>query len=600
MHIIYSMETTATNIRNFCIIAHIDHGKSTLADRLLEITGTIDTKRNKQKQILDTMDLEQERGITIKLQPVRMQWKGYQLNLIDTPGHVDFAYEVSRSLAACEGAILVVDASQGIEAQTIANVYHAMEQNLEIIPVLNKIDLPNANPDKVRKDVSSFLGIPEEEIISVSAKTGENVTQLLDNIIDIFPPPIVDKDKPTRGLVFDSIYDKFKGVVAYVKILEGSVKAGDTLHLYHAKKETMVTEVGYFHPKYTKCKTLSSGEVGYIVTGIKSINDLKVGDTICSIREITPWPGYQKVQPMVYASLYCTNNEDYKDLKDALEKLQINDSALTFEPESSTALGTGFRCGFLGLLHMEIVQERLEREYDLDLIVTAPSVSYIVTLKDDTEHVISNPVHYPDRNEIVEVKEPMVKAEVITPKEYLGNILTLIQNKRGIHSDLIYLEKERVIVEFTIPLASIITEFYDNLKSVSQGYASLNYTFSGHQVENLDKLDILVAGNKVDALSQIVYKPDAYSIGIKTLKKLKDIIPREQFQIALQAAIGMKILARENISAYRKDVTSKLYGGDVTRKNKLLKKQKAGKKRMKQVGNVTIPQEAFLSILKND
>jgi len=594
------MAKTDPKIRNFSIIAHIDHGKSTLADRFLEITGTVDRRQYKNNQILDTMDLEQERGITIKLQPVRMHWKGYELNLIDTPGHVDFTYEVSRSLAACEGAILVVDATQGIEAQTIANVYLALEQNLEIIPVINKIDLPAADPEKVANEIEQFLGIPADKIIPVSAKTGDNAEKVLDAIIEQIPGPTINFKETPRALIFDSTFNKYKGVVAYVKVLDGSFAIGDTVFFMNTKKETQITEVGYFNPDFKASKKLSSGQVGYIVTGVKSLSDIRVGDTISGDMEAKAWPGYKTITPMVFASLYCIENDDYLNLKDALEKLRINDSSLTFEPEASQALGTGFRCGFLGLLHMEIVQERLEREFDLDLIITAPSVSYIVHTKSGEEKFISNPANFPDRSEIEEIEEPMITGEMIAPKEYVGNCLKLLQIKRGMHSNISYIEGERAMIEFNMPLSSMITDFYDQLKSVSQGYASLNYSHNGYQISELEKLDILVAGDIVSALSQIVFKKDAYNIGIRTLKKLKEIIPRAQFQIALQAAIGVKIVARENIPAVRKDVTAKLYGGDVTRKNKLLKKQKAGKKRMKQVGKVTIPQDAFLTVLRND
>ncbi len=604
------METK--NIRNFCIIAHIDHGKSTLADRFLELTSTLMKRDMKHGQILDTMDIEQERGITIKLQPVRMEWeyKGeiYVLNLIDTPGHVDFSYEVSRSLAACEGALLVVDATQGIEAQTLANCYMAMEHNLEIIPVLNKIDLPSADVPKRAKEIEEFLGVSAEDIISVSAKEGTNVDKILGEIIEKVPAPEVSNETDElKALIFDSIYDPYKGVVVYVRLESGSIKRGDKVCFLNTKKEIEVLEVGYFRPKYETAKILESGEVGYVVTGLKTVRDARVGDTVwrsgssqVSMEDAKALPGYSVVKPFVFAGVYCTDSDEYPLLRDALDKLQINDSALSFEPESSGALGHGFRCGFLGLLHMEIVQERLEREFDLDLIVTAPSVSYVVNRKDGNAIAIASPAELPDPVYIDSIEEPWVKVEVLVPKEYVGAVMTLCNERRGISKNLNYMDENRVLIVYELPLASIVIDFYDSLKSVTSGYASMNYEHLNFRVGDLQKLDVLVAGERVDALSLIVHKSNAFYVGRDIVKKLKELIPRAQFSIPIQSAVGGKILARETISAYRKDVTAKLYGGDVTRKNKLLKKQKAGKKRMKMVGNVSLPQEAFLAVLKKD
>lgn len=590
-------------IRNFCIIAHIDHGKSTLADRFLELTGTIDKRDMKHGQVLDTMDLEQERGITIKLQPVRMEWsfrgKDYVLNLIDTPGHVDFSYEVSRSLAACEGAILVVDASQGIEAQTLANCHLAMEHDLKIIPVLNKIDLESADVEKRAKELVDTLGVSRDEIIAVSAKEGTNVEKVLEAIVEKLPPPksAADSDE-LKALIFDSVYDSYKGVVAYVRLRSGSIKRGDTVYFLNTKKKIEVLEVGYFKLKYEPADALHAGEAGYIVTGLKNVREARVGDTICNVLNAKPLPGYNVVKPFVFAGIFCTDNDEFPLLRDALEKLQMNDSSLSFEPEQSGALGHGFRCGFLGLLHMEIVQERLEREYNLDLIVTAPSVSYIVVLRNGGEYTISSPADLPDMATVGSLKEPWVKVELLTPKEYVGAIMTLCSDKRGISKDMQYLDENRVLMSFEIPLSSIVVDFYDRLKSVSSGYASMNYEYLDYREGNLVKLDILVADERIDALALIVHKSEAFYIGRDMTKKLKKLIPRANFVVPIQAAIGGKIVARETISAFRKDVTEKLYGGDVTRKNKLLKKQKAGKKRMKMMGKVQIPQEAFLAVLK--
>ncbi|MBI4975466.1 elongation factor 4 [Candidatus Peregrinibacteria bacterium] len=639
-----------SKIRNFCIIAHIDHGKSTLADRFLEITKTIDKRDMKHGQMLDTMELEQERGITIKLQPVRMEWEyngeKYILNLIDTPGHVDFSYEVSRSLAACEGAVLVVDATQGIEAQTLANCYMALEHNLEIIPVLNKIDLAAAEVERRGKEIEEVLGIPKEDIISVSAKEGTNVEEVLKRIIEKVPSPKdVSKeeakltlqasnpsgclnDDELKALVFDSVYDSYKGVVAYVRLKSGSVKRGDSVYFLSNKKKIEVLEVGYFKPKYKPCDILNAGEVGYIVTGLKSVGEARVGDTVwqsgktsADLGSASALPGYHIVRPFVFAGLFPTDADDYTLLRDSLDKLKMNDSSLSFVPEHSSALGHGFRCGFLGLLHMEIVQERLEREYDLDLVITAPSVSYIVVLKTKMKFVqlkldsryevgnpptaealeekyISSPAELPDLSVVDGIKEPWVKVEILTPKDYVGGIMTLCSEKRGISKNMQYLDDKRVLMTFELPLASIVVDFYDQLKSISSGYASMNYEHLDYRFGDLVKLDILIANEKVDALSLIVHKDDAPGIGREMAKKLKDLIPHEQFVIPIQAAVGAKVIARETISAFRKDVTGYLYGGDVSRKKKLLEKQKKGKKRMKMMGKVRLPQEAFLAVLK--
>lgn len=602
----------SSNIRNFCIIAHIDHGKSTLADRMIEMTQTLQMREMKHGQMLDTMDIEQERGITIKLQPVRMihhkDGQEYILNLIDTPGHVDFTYEVSRSLAACEGAILVVDASQGIEAQTLANTYLALEHNLEIIPVMNKIDLPQANPERVAKEISNVLGVDETEILAISAKNGTNVDQLLDLVVEKVPPASIVTENETKALIFDSIYDPYKGVMIYVRVMEGSIKPKDKVTLLNTSTEFEVLETGYFRPNYTPCSELKTGEVGYIVTGLKSVGEARVGDTVWKTHDptkvtkqtTTPLPGYKKVKPFVFASIYCTESSDYPLLRKALDKLTLNDSAVTFEPEQSTALGNGFRCGFLGLLHLDIVQERLEREYDLDLIVTAPSVSFDVIKSDGEKVRISNPAELPDPNHREAILEPWVKAEILMPPTYIGGVMELCQDKRGIQKGMDYLNDDRVMLTVELPLATLVLDFYDKLKSITQGYASLSYEFIDYREGDLVKLDILIAGDIVDALAQIVHRSDAQRIGSKMTRNLKELIPKAQFVIALQAAIGGKVIARESISAMRKDVTAKLYGGDRTRKDKLLKKQKAGKKRMKQMGSVTIPQEAFLAMLKKD
>lgn len=600
------------NIRNFSIIAHIDHGKSTLADRMLEMTSTLNQHQMKHDQMLDTMDLEQERGITIKLQPVRMTHKkdgqDYILNLIDTPGHVDFAYEVSRSLAACEGAILVVDASQGIEAQTLANTYMALEHDLEIIPVLNKIDLPQANPEKVAQEISDVLGIDTSEILSISAKNGTNVDKLLDQIVEKVPAPNHEETPETKALVFDSIYDPYKGVVTFVRVVQGSINKKDKVTLLNTMNDFEVLECGYFSPSYLESKSLQEGEVGYIVTGFKSVGEARVGDTIwktsdkktAPLDKAKPLPGYEKVNPFVFASIYCTDSSDYPLLRDSLEKLSLNDSAVTYEPERSGALGNGFRCGFLGLLHLDIVQERLEREYDLDLVVTAPSVSYYINTTSGERQLISNPSQLPDPAYIESLEEPWVKTEIMCPSEYIGPIMTLCQDKRGISKGMDYLNDDRVIIKHEVPLASLVLDFYDRLKSSTSGYASLSYDFLEYRVGDLVKLDILVNREVVDALANMVHRSESRDLGKTIVKRLKNLIPRAQFEIPIQASIGTNVIARETIPAFRKDVTAKLYGGDVTRKNKLLKKQKEGKKRMKQVGNVNIPQKAFLAVLQKE
>lgn len=596
-------------IRNFCIIAHIDHGKSTLADRFLEVTNTLSMREMKHGQMLDTMELEQERGITIKLQPVRMSWKGYQLNLIDTPGHVDFSYEVSRSLAACEGAILVVDASQGIQAQTLANCYLALENKLTIIPVLNKIDLPAADVEGRAREIENALGIPKDSIIPISAKEGTNVETVLDEVIKKIPAPksMGDKDE-TKALIFDSIYDSYKGIVAYVRLMEGSLKRGQKVRFLHTKSEAEIMEVGCFKPKYEALKSLQAGEIGYVVTGIKTVRDARVGDTIWRHekfgskpeREPTPLPGYKTVTPYVFAGIFCTEGEDYPLLRDALDKLSLNDSSLSFEPEQSGALGHGFRCGFLGLLHLDIVQERLEREYDLDLIVTAPSVSYEVKTSKGEDYRISNPSELPDPSFIELIREPWVKVEILVPADYIGAVIKLLEERRGVSKNLIYLDEKRANIIYELPLASIVVDFYDGLKSVSSGYASMSYEFLDYRQGDLVKLDILINHEIVEALSIIIHRSEAYSHGTRVCKKLKEIIPKAQFEIPIQSAVGAKIISRETIPAFRKDVTGYLYGGDRTRKDKLLKKQKEGKKRMKMFGKVQIPQKAFLAVLKKE
>jgi GTP-binding protein LepA len=601
------MEDKKKYIRNFSIIAHIDHGKSTLADRLIEMTGVL-SKREMEEQVLDNMDIERERGITIKSQAVRMKYKAkdgntYELNLIDTPGHVDFNYEVSRSLAACDGAILVVDASQGVEAQTLANVYLAIDNNLEILPVINKVDLPNARPDEVKNEIEDIIGIPAQDAPCISAKTGLNVDEVLERIVTDIPAPIGGENAPLQALIFDSIYDNYQGAIAYCRIKNGTVKVGDKIRLMASGKTFTVTEVGYFEPgSYSPAESLTAGEVGYIAASIKSLSDIRVGDTITVDDRPAekPLPGYKKVNPMVYCGLYPVDGSDYENLKVALEKLQLNDAALEYEPETSAALGFGFRCGFLGLLHLEIIEERLDREFDLSLITTSPSVIYKVYKTDGTMVEIYNPADLPPADEISRIEEPFVQAEILTPKEFVGNIMEICQNRRGIYIDMKYLDTTRVTLIYELPLNEIIYDFFDKLKSKTKGYASFDYEIKEYRPSTLVKLDILVNGENVDALSFIVHKDSAYERGKKMIEKLKEVIPRQLFTIPLQAAIGGKIIARETISAMRKDVLAKCYGGDVTRKKKLLEKQKRGKKKMREIGNVEIPQEAFLSVLKLD
>lgn len=601
------MEDRQQNIRNFSIIAHIDHGKSTLADRMLEMTGVL-SKREMESQVLDNMEIERERGITIKSQSVRMIYKAkdgkeYIFNLIDTPGHVDFNYEVSRSLAACEGAILVVDSSQGVEAQTLANVYLALDNNLEILPVINKVDLPNARPDEVKKEIEDIIGIPAEDAPCISAKTGLNVEEVLERIVTDIPAPSGDKNKPLKCLIFDSFYDNYKGAVSYVRVRDGRVKVGDEILLMSSNKTFIVTEVGFFEPgKYYPCKELVAGDVGYIAASIKSLSDIRVGDTITlkDNKAEEPLPGYKKVNPMVYCGLYPVDGSDYENLKIALEKLQLNDAALQYEPETSNALGFGFRCGFLGLLHLEIIEERLDKEFDLSLITTSPSVIYKIHKTDGEIIELYNPADLPKPQEISYMEEPFVEAEILTPKEFVGNIMEICQNRRGIYKDMKYLDENRVTIIYELPLNEIIYDFFDTLKSKTKGYASFDYELKEYRRSELVKLDIYVNGESVDALSFIVHKDSAYDRGRKMIEKLKAVIPRHLFTIPLQAVIGGKIIARETISAMRKDVLAKCYGGDITRKKKLLEKQKRGKKKMREIGNVEIPQEAFLSVLKLD
>ena len=594
-------------IRNFSIIAHIDHGKSTLADRLIEKTGVL-SQREMEDQILDNMDIERERGITIKSQAVRMKYKAkdgeeYTLNLIDTPGHVDFNYEVSRSLAACDGAILVVDASQGVEAQTLANVYLAIDNNLEILPVINKIDLPNARPDEVKKEIEDIIGIPAMDAPCISAKSGLNVEEVLEKIVTDLPAPKGDENAKAKCLIFDSYYDNYKGAVAYVRVMDGTLRVGDEILLMATGTTYTIAEVGYFAPgQYLPTKEIKAGEVGYIAASIKSLTDIHVGDTITLKNNPAdnPLPGYKKVTPMVYCGLYPVDGSEYENLKIALEKLKLNDAALEYEPETSAALGFGFRCGFLGLLHLEIIEERLDREFDLGLITTAPSVIYKVHKTTGEILDVYNPADLPPQTEISYMEEPIVIADIITPKEYIGNIMDICQNRRGIFIDMKYLDDNRVTLIYEMPLNEIIYDFFDSLKSRTKGYASFDYEFKEYRKSNLVKLDIHVNGEPVDALSFIVFKDNAYDRGKKMVEKLKEVIPRHLFAIPLQAVVGGTIIARETISAMRKDVLAKCYGGDITRKKKLLEKQKRGKKRMRQIGNVEMPQEAFLSVLKLD
>ncbi len=596
-----------SKIRNFCIIAHIDHGKSTLADRLLELTGEVQ-ERDMEEQLLDNMDLERERGITIKAHAVTLKYKKdngeeYTLNLIDTPGHVDFNYEVSRSLAACEGAILIVDASQGIEAQTLANTYLAIDHDLEVVPVINKIDLPSAQPDMVIREIEDVIGIPAEDAPQISAKTGLNVASVLDEIVEKIPAPQGDVNAPLKALIFDSYYDSYRGVIVYVRVKEGTLKAGDKIKMMATGAEFEVVEVGVMHPSgLIPHKSLSAGEVGYIAASIKNIHDTQVGDTVTTVNNPAkePLPGYKKVNPMVYCGIYPADGAHYEDLKDALAKLQLNDAALMFEPETSVALGFGFRCGFLGLLHLEIIQERLEREYDLDLVTTAPSVIYKVHKTDGEMIWCDNPANLPDPSEIDYMEEPMVKATIMSPKDYVGSVMELCQERRGIYKDMTYMDESRAEIFYELPLNEIIYDFFDALKSRTKGYASFDYELCGYVKSDLVKLDMLLNGELVDALSFIVFRDNAYKRGRRMAEKLKEAIPRQLFEVPIQAAIGSKIIARETVRAMRKDVLAKCYGGDITRKKKLLEKQKEGKKRMRQVGNVEVPQEAFMSVLKLD
>ena len=601
------MNKRQEHIRNFSIIAHIDHGKSTLADRMIEMTGVL-SKREMESQVLDNMEIEKERGITIKSQAVRMIYKAksgeeYEFNLIDTPGHVDFNYEVSRSLAACDGAILVVDSSQGVEAQTLANVYLAIDNNLEILPVINKIDLPNARPDEVKKEIEDIIGIPAEDAPCISAKSGLNVEEVLERIVTDLPAPKGDENAKTTCLIFDSYYDNYKGAVAYVRVMNGKVKVGDEIKLMATNKIYTVAEVGYFVPgSYMPTQEIKVGEVGYIAASIKSLSDIHVGDTVTLNDNPSdkPLKGYKKVTPMVYCGLYPIDGSEYENLKVALEKLQLNDAALEYEPETSAALGFGFRCGFLGLLHLEIIEERLDREFDLGLITTAPSVIYKVHKTTGEVEEIYNPTELPTPQEISYIEEPFVTANILTPKEYVGNIMEICQNRRGIYIDMKYLDENRVTLIYEMPLNEIIYDFFDNLKSKTKGYASFDYEFKEYRRSNLVKLDIHINGEPVDALSFIVHKDSAYTRGKKMVEKLKTVIPRKLFTIPIQAVIGGQIIARETISAMRKDVLAKCYGGDITRKKKLLEKQKRGKKKMREIGNVEVPQEAFLSVLKLD
>lgn len=593
-------------IRNFCIIAHIDHGKSTLADRILEYTGAL-TSREMQEQVLDKMDLERERGITIKLQAVRLAYRAddgeqYILNLIDTPGHVDFTYEVSRSLAACEGALLVVDAAQGIEAQTLANVYLALDNNLEILPVINKIDLPSAEPERVKQEIEDVIGLDASEAVLASAKAGIGIKEILEQVVQKVPAPTGNTNNPLKALIFDSHYDAYKGVIVYVRVIDGTMRKGTPIRFMATGAEFEIIEVGAFMPRMTIVDELTVGDVGFVVAGIKNVKDTRVGDTITDAR--TPaaeaLPGYRKINPMVYCGLYPIDTADYNDLREALEKLELNDASLKYEPETSSALGFGFRCGFLGLLHMEIIQERIEREFNIPLITTAPSVIFRVTLTNGEVQLIDNPSNYPETGRIDFVEEPYVKASIIVPKDYVGAIMELCQGKRGEFINMEYLDSTRVTLIYDVPLSEIVYDFFDQLKSSTKGYASFDYELSGYRQSNLVKMDILLNSEQVDALSFIVHRERAYNRGRIICEKLKDIIPRQMFEVPIQAAIGQKIVARETIKAMRKNVLAKCYGGDISRKRKLLEKQKEGKKRMKQVGNVEVPQEAFMAVLKID
>ena len=599
------MPKDQSKIRNFCIVAHIDHGKSTLADRIMDLTGTV-AKRDAKEQLLDSMDLERERGITIKLTPVRMNYvykgENYELNLIDTPGHVDFTYEVSRSLKACEGAILIVDASQGIEAQTLTNVYLALDNDLEIIPVINKIDLPSARPDEIKKEIEDVIGLDAENAPLVSAKEGIGIDEVLKQFVELLPPPSGDYGAPLKALIFDSYYDSYKGAISFIRVFDGSVKVGDRIKMFSTGKVFDVTEVGVFTPRSTPCDSLGAGDVGYLCASIKNVADTKVGDTITLAEggASEPLEGFKEVSPMVFCGIYPTDGARYGDLKDALEKLKLNDASLTYEPDVSKALGFGFRCGFLGLLHMEIIQERLEREFDLDLITTAPGVSYRVVKTDGATLEVSNPSDLPPAGEIDHMEEPVVNAFLYTPPEYVGAIMELCQDKRGVFKNMTYLDRTRVKIDYEMPLNEIIYDFFDSLKSRSRGYASLDYEIIGYRESDLVKLDLLLNGEICDALSLIVHREKAYARGRAIAEKLKEVIPRQLFEIPIQAAIGGKVIARETVKAMRKDVLAKCYGGDITRKKKLLEKQKEGKKRMRQVGSVEVPSEAFMTILKFD
>ena len=596
--------TDQLHIRNFCIVAHIDHGKSTLADRLLEFTGTV-SKRELTEQMLDQMDLEREKGITIKAQAVRMLYTAlngeeYELNLIDTPGHVDFTYEVSRSLAACEGALLVIDSTQGIEAQTLANLYLAVEADLSIIPVINKIDLPSADPERVKQEVEDVIGLPKEECILASAKEGIGTQEILEAIIRQIPPPKGNVQQPLRALVFDSHYDSYKGVIAYVRIVDGQLREGERIAMMAVGSTTEVLEVGYFQPRLISAGILTAGEVGYIATGFKNVKDCHVGDTVTvpsALGQIEALPGYKPAKPMVFAGIYPVEGNDYPLLRDALDRLQLNDASLFFEPETSNALGFGFRCGFLGLLHMEIVQERLEREYNLDILATAPSVEYYVTKTNGETVRVDNPSEFPSQDSVEKIEEPWMDISIFTPTRYIGTIMDLVTTRRGTFKEMKYIEPERVLLMYSMPLAELIVDFYDQLKSRTQGYASLDYSFAGYREADLVKLDILVNGYPVDALSLVLHREKAYQQGRTLVEKLRRLIPRQLFEVPVQAAIGSRIIARESVKALRKDVLAKCYGGDITRKRKLLEKQKEGKKRLKMVGNVEIPQEAFMAIL---
>jgi len=591
-------------IRNFSIIAHIDHGKSTLADRILELTHTVEG-RQMRAQVLDSMDLERERGITIKAQAVRVLYEArdgqtYQLQLIDTPGHVDFTYEVSRSLAACEGALLVVDASQGVEAQTVANTYLAIDAGLELIPCLNKIDLPGAMPEEVAAEVGELIGDDPSGVLRISAKTGEGVADVLEQLVARVPPPAGDPDAPARALIFDSEFDQYRGVIAYIRMVDGSFSKGEAISAMQAGTEAEIDDIGFFTPRMTPADGLSAGEVGYLITGIKDVSKLRVGDTLtASSRPASdPLPGYRDVKPMVFCGLFPTDSDEFPELRDALEKLSLNDAALSYEPETSEALGFGFRCGFLGLLHMDIVRERLEREYDLELLTTMPSVEFEVTLTDGDEVAVHNPSDFPDLARVDEVREPFIRASILAPKDHVGAIMELCQERRGEHAGMHWLSPERVQITYDLPLAEIVLDFFDQLKSRTRGYASLDYDLIGMRASDLVKLDILLAGDPIDALSMVVHRDKAYAAGRALAEKLRERIPRQQYDVPIQAAIGSHVIARETIKAYRKDVIAKCYGGDVTRKRKLLEKQKAGKRRMKQVGRIEVPQEAFLAVLE--